>query len=225
MGSTRKWNDSLLCMKTADRRIAWAIGGCRRCHHWNGHLSARGAAAAFYSRPKNNLAAAVYHAASAAGLAAEKGSKEEKLEIARRQVSFISTPDNKLRSFYIADGDFHLVTTSRKLASRSFSDEGPNRRALGWLPEFRLARQALSRGPGRHSVHFFSRAMFENLAGPHYRIETNRRLKSAVELEMLSSPGWPVGRKESLPTILSSSSLMSFCPRVLASAPTAAALT
>jgi hypothetical protein len=144
-----------------------------------------GAALGILFQAKNNLAlTADITQQRRTALVAEKGSKEEKLEIAGRQVSFISTPDNKLRSFYAVDGDFHLVTTSRKLVSR-FLDEGPNRRALGWLPEFRLARQLYSADRGDTAFIFLSTAMFENLAGPHYRIETNRRLKSAVELEML----------------------------------------
>ena len=32
--------------------------------------------------------------------------------------SLLSTPDNRVRSFYVRSGDFHLVTTSRTIARR-----------------------------------------------------------------------------------------------------------
>ena len=35
------------------------------------------------------------------------------VELAGRKVSFLSSPDNSVRSFYVVDGDYHLVTTSR----------------------------------------------------------------------------------------------------------------
>ena len=51
-------------------------------------------------------------------LKAMPGATEEKLSIAGKEVSLVSTPDNALRSFYVADGDFHLVCTSRRSSQR-----------------------------------------------------------------------------------------------------------
>ncbi len=43
------------------------------------------------------------------------GAKLESVRIAGRPVTFLSTPDNRLRSFYASDGNFHLITTSRTI--------------------------------------------------------------------------------------------------------------
>ncbi|MGC4005439.1 MAG: hypothetical protein QM811_20885 [Pirellulales bacterium] len=51
-------------------------------------------------------------------LKANPDAKEETIEIAGKSVAYLHTPDNRVRSFYVVDGDYHLVTTSRRLAER-----------------------------------------------------------------------------------------------------------
>src|SRR5262245_50515271 len=73
----------------------------------------------------------------------DKGATAQTLEIAGRKVALVSTPDNRLRSFHVADGDFHLVTTSRAMVER-FLRVNEGRGPLGRSAEFRHARQAMS---------------------------------------------------------------------------------
>lgn len=113
-----------------------------------------------------------------------KGSKQEKLTIAGKTVSFFHTPDNSLRSFHVADGDFHLVTTSRTLVEW-FLQTGANQHpSLGASAEFRSARQAMPLSRSDAVLVYLSPQFFQNLLNPRYQIELNRRLRSAVEMEL-----------------------------------------
>jgi hypothetical protein len=110
--------------------------------------------------------------------------KETTIEIAGHKVSFLSTPDNRIRSFYAVDGDFHLVTTSRTLVER-FYEAGAGKGALGKSAEFRLARREAPLAREDSVYAFLSSAFFENLLSPHYRIEMTRRLQSAAEIDLV----------------------------------------
>ena len=65
-----------------------------------------------------------------ATLKREAGCTVVEVEIAGHKVSFLSTPDNRVRSFYAIDGDFFLVTNSRRLVERFF-EAGARKRRLG----------------------------------------------------------------------------------------------
>ena len=124
-------------------------------------------------------------------LKATNGAGEEKLTIAGRQVSFISTPDNQLRSYYVVDGDFHLVSTSRSIVERFLEtgaqgkDQPAGRGSLGASAEFRLARVNLPLEHDDTVFVYLPRAFFRNLMSPHYQIEMLRRLRSSVEMELV----------------------------------------
>jgi hypothetical protein len=113
-----------------------------------------------------------------------KEAKQEKLVIADHPVSFFSTPDNSLRSFYVADGDFHLVTTSRALVEWFLATGAGKHDALGASEEFRLARKHMPLTRNDTVFLYLSPAFFQNLLSPHYQIELDRRLRSAVEIEL-----------------------------------------
>lgn len=106
----------------------------------------------------------------------------EDVQIAGKTVSYLHTPDNRVRSFYAVIGDYHFVTTSRALMERFF-EASSGKRSLGQSDEFRVARRRMP--ISRHDTMFayLSDAFFENLATPHYRIEMVRRLKAQVRLE------------------------------------------
>ena len=57
------------------------------------------------------------------------GIVEEKLTVADRPVSLLTTPDGSVRSYYVAEGNYHLVTTSKTLVQR-FLQTDPDRRCL-----------------------------------------------------------------------------------------------
>ena len=106
----------------------------------------------------------------------------EDVQIAGNTVSFLHTPDNRVRSFYASVGDYHCVTTSRTLMRRFF-EASSGKGSLGQSAEFRVARRRIP--VDRHDTMFVyaSDAFFENLATPHYRIEMVRRLKAHARLE------------------------------------------
>jgi hypothetical protein len=120
----------------------------------------------------------------AAALAANKDAEETTIEVAGNKVSFLSTPDNRIRSFYAVDGDFHFVTSSRTLVQR-FYEAGAGKGALGKSAEFRLARSEVPLEREDSVFAYLSSAFFENLLSPHYRIEMTRRLRSAAEIDLV----------------------------------------
>jgi hypothetical protein len=115
----------------------------------------------------------------------ELGSVEETVSIAGRNVSFFSTPDNRLRSFHAVDGDFHLVTTSSAIVERFFA-AGEGERALGQSEEFRQARARFQNSREDTIFVYMSAAFFEGLLSPQYQIELKRRLASVTDMEILS---------------------------------------
>ena len=114
----------------------------------------------------------------------DRGATEAKVQIAGREVSFVSTPDNRLRSFYAVDGAYHLVTTSRSIVERFFAVSG-GAGSLGESAEFRFARQAMPLTRDDTIFVYFSSAFFAGLLSPQYQIELERRMKSVTDMELL----------------------------------------
>lgn len=107
---------------------------------------------------------------------------EQTVKIAGRDVSFISTPDNRVRSFYAADGDFHLVTTSRSMVER-FLAAGAGERSLGASAEFRHARSIMPATNEDLIFAYLSDAFFRQALSPRYQIEMMRRMRSASQMQ------------------------------------------
>jgi len=112
------------------------------------------------------------------------GATRETVRIAGHDVRFVSTPDNRLRSFYAVDGDFHLVTTSRAMARRFF-EVGQGKVSLGAHPEFRYARGVLPVDRDDTVFAFFSPPSLEGLLGPAYQIELARRMRAVTDIELV----------------------------------------
>ncbi len=115
---------------------------------------------------------------------AERGAVIEQVEIAGRRVSLLSTPDNRLRSFYAADGDFHLVTTSRAMVERFFA-AGQGERSLGQSAEFKHARSILPLERDDTVFLYFSPAFFQGLLSPQYQVELARRMRAVTDIELV----------------------------------------
>jgi hypothetical protein len=111
-------------------------------------------------------------------------STEENLSIADHEVSYIASPDGRLRSYYAVDGDYHLVTTSRRLVERFF-EAGNGNAPLAASEEFQHARSEMPISRGDTVFLYLPAAFFENLASPHYRVELDRRLRSVGEMRIL----------------------------------------
>jgi len=117
------------------------------------------------------------------------GAKLETVQIGGRDVSFLSTPDYRLRSYYLVDGDYHLVTTSRAMVER-FLQVRDGRGSLGASPEFRHARSVMPTSRQDTVFVFFSSAFQQGLLSPQYQIELRRRLQAATDLELVQLAQW-----------------------------------
>jgi hypothetical protein len=122
----------------------------------------------------------------AAALEAEQaqGAQLSELTILGRPVSLLETPDHRLRSFYVIDGDFHLVTTSRAVVER-FLAAGEGRGALADSSEFQRARAARPLERNDTLFAFFSSAFFRGLLSPQYQVELRRRLRAAAAIDIV----------------------------------------
>jgi hypothetical protein len=114
---------------------------------------------------------------------------ERRVTVAGRSVSLLSSADNRVRSFYVIEGDYHLVTNSYHLLSR-FLELSNGRGSLGQLNEFRYARDQTNRISSKNqkqpvAMLYLSDPFFQNLVSPHYRIELTRRRQAAQELKQL----------------------------------------
>jgi hypothetical protein len=113
------------------------------------------------------------------------GATEEKLEIAGHAVSKIASPDGAIRSFYVADGDFHLVTTSQQIVEWFLATADGRHPSLASSNAFRATRARLPLTRNDTVFVYLSPEFFENLLSAHYHIEMQRRLRSDVELALV----------------------------------------
>ncbi|HEX3600470.1 MAG TPA: hypothetical protein VHU84_10035 [Lacipirellulaceae bacterium] len=109
---------------------------------------------------------------------------EENIQIAGHDVSYIHTPDGRLRSYYAVDGDFHFVASSRVLIER-FLQAGAGDRSLAASADFQDCRDAIPLTRDDTIFLFASAPFLQNLASPHYRVELDRRLRSVGEMRAI----------------------------------------
>ena len=121
-----------------------------------------------------------------ASLAKHPNAKLETVQIGGHDVSFLSTPDGKLRSYYAVDGDFHLITTSRKIVERFYEVGAANGAgSIAALNEFRHTRSEMPLARDDTVFLYLSKPFFEHMASPAYRTELDRRLRSIGEMRVL----------------------------------------
>lgn len=111
------------------------------------------------------------------------GATLQKLTIEGKEVSLLSTPDNSIRSFLVADGDFVMLTTSRHLAQR-FLQISAGQPSLASLESFRWARVWMPEQNNYSVFAYFSPEFFHELVSPQFQIELYRRLESIAHLEI-----------------------------------------
>jgi hypothetical protein len=143
-----------------------------------------GATVGFLFQARNSMALNTdFSQQRAAMLAREPGCTEQTIDIAGHKVLFLSTPDNRVRSFYAVDGDFHFVTNSRRLVERFYA-AAAGKESLGASAEFRYARSRMPSNRDYTVFAYLSSAFFRNLTGPQYQIEMARRERSVAEIDM-----------------------------------------
>ncbi|MEN6457533.1 MAG: hypothetical protein ABFC63_01270 [Thermoguttaceae bacterium] len=143
-----------------------------------------GAAYGLLFQARNNLALGVSFGQQRAERLSGGGVKEEKVRIGGRDVSYLSSADGLVRSYYVADGDYHFITTSKRLAARflaTASGEG----ALGASSDFRHARSVMPISRQDTIWAYLSAAFFHNLVSPAYRVELARRLQATADIELV----------------------------------------
>jgi len=138
----------------------------------------------FHTRQNNIFLAAEIKRQRLERTRAGDGATEKKITIAGHELSMLSAPDGSVRSYYVADGQFHLVTTSKTLARR-FLETGSGKEALGASREFRHARTLMPMDRGDTVFVYLSDAFLQNVISPHFRVETARRLQALADLELV----------------------------------------
>lgn len=113
-----------------------------------------------------------------------KGAVEKTTTFDGRTVSYIGSPSGKMRSYYVQDGDFHLVSTSEALIVR-FLEAGRGIRSLGASVEFRHARTVMPLERNDTIFAYISDAFIRQIISPHYRVEMTRRMRSLSEIETI----------------------------------------
>jgi hypothetical protein len=112
------------------------------------------------------------------------GVSEQKLKITGHDVSYLSSPDGSVRSYYASDGDYHFVTTSKALVERFFQ-AGGGADSLGAAKDFRHARTLMPLERNDTVWVYLSDAFFRNLTSPRYRLEMIRRLQAQSDIELV----------------------------------------
>ncbi len=110
------------------------------------------------------------------------GIRLETVTIAEQPATLLSTPDNRIRSFMVEQGQYILTTTSRKLAERfiAVSQGAPS---LADSPDFRFARSTMPIENDYTAFVYLSPLFFQHLVSPHYQIELRRRLSAIANIE------------------------------------------
>jgi len=112
------------------------------------------------------------------------GVSEQKINIADHEVSYISSPDGTVSSYYAVDGDYHFFSTSKKLVERFFA-VSPGAGSLGKTEEFRHARKLMPLTRDDTVFVYLSDACFRNITSPRYRVEMARRLQAVADIELV----------------------------------------
>ena len=105
-------------------------------------------------------------------------------KILGRDVTFLHTIDNRVRSFMVVDGETIFVTNSRTLVKR-FLEVAADGQSLATTPEFMLARQLMPVSRGDSIFAYFSPAMLHGLVAPSYLIEMRRRLYASADMSLI----------------------------------------
>ncbi len=102
------------------------------------------------------------------------------------KIQFLSTPDNRYRSFYVVHENNHLVATSLTLARR-FVDASEGDGALADSEEFRYARTQMPLAREDTVFVYLSTKFFQQLLSPHYQIELRRRNRVISDMQLLEA--------------------------------------
>lgn len=102
------------------------------------------------------------------------------------EVSLLSSTDNRIRSYWVTNGDWSFVTSSEHLAAR-FIEARKSRTALAATKEFQRFRQTYpNEQPVGISLYLPSRFL-RSLYAPRFQVELLRRSQAAAEMAVLTT--------------------------------------
>jgi hypothetical protein len=143
-----------------------------------------GAAFGFLFEARNSSILGANFTAQRSERISRGGVTEQKIKISDHDVSYLSSPDGTVRSYYAVDGDYHFFTTSKKLVERFYA-AGSGQGALGKTEEFRQARKLMPLTRDDTVWLYMSDAFFRNITSPCYRVEMARRLQAMSDIELV----------------------------------------
>ncbi|WP_182869160.1 hypothetical protein [Stieleria mannarensis] len=104
--------------------------------------------------------------------------------IAGREVSFLSSADNSVRSFLAEDDGYFLITNSETLVRRFF-EVGQSGESLAATDSFRLSRSLVPTSRDDTIFAYFSPEMLQRLVSPEYLIELRRRSSAQSDVALV----------------------------------------
>ena len=112
------------------------------------------------------------------------GAVLEEVEIDGKKVSFLHTPDNRLRSYLVVDDNFHLMTSSRYLVSKflATAKDGPS---VATTNDFQNVRRQMPLENGYSVFVYLPSAFYQKLLSPQYQIEKQRRVNAEVDIQLI----------------------------------------
>lgn len=120
---------------------------------------------------------------------ASVGAKIEQLKIRGRDVSFLHTPDMRLRSFMVAEGSQVLITSSRAMVER-FLEVADGAVPLSATSSFLAARELLPTQNQYSIFAYLSPEFLRGLLSPQYQIELRRRTQAQAALDLVEMADW-----------------------------------
>lgn len=119
----------------------------------------------------------------------DQGVTLEEIDVAGHKVTLLSTSDNRIRSFYAVDKNYHLITTSVAIVERFFA-AGSGERSLAQNPDFRYARALLPTTREDTVFIYLSSPFFNQLLSPQCQVELARRNRSLANIQLLQMASW-----------------------------------
>ncbi len=110
-----------------------------------------------------------------------ENARETVVEILGHPVQQLHTDHHQVRSFYVKDGSYHLVTNSAVLAMR-FLETGAGTNCLGNLNEYRYSLSQSQQDGDSPAWLYLPDPFFRSITSPRYRIELERRRRAGEDL-------------------------------------------
>jgi len=125
----------------------------------------------------------------------EEGATIRVIEFGEDKIEFLSTPDNRYRSFYAVSGDCHLMTTSLVIAKR-FLESGRGIDSLADSAEFRYARYVMPLEREDTVLVYVSTKFLQQLLTPQYQIELQRRNRIVTDIMLIEMAQMAAGNEQ-----------------------------